>query len=77
MAPAVLLSGYATPIENMPPWLQYATYANPLRFYLIIAKGVFLKAMPFSIVINNIWPMVIIAFFTLSLSTWFFRHRLE
>ena len=77
MAPAVLLSGFATPIENMPTWLQYLTYANPLRYYLVIAKGVFLKAMPLSIVLSNVWPMMIIAFCTLSLSTWFFRHRLE
>lgn len=77
MAPAVLLSGYATPIENMPPWLQYFTYANPLRYYLVIAKGVFLKSMPFDIVLSNVWPMLIIALFTLSLSAWFFRHRLE
>jgi ABC-2 type transport system permease protein len=77
MAPAVLLSGFATPVENMPSWLQYITYANPLRYYLVIAKGVFLKAMPLSIVLNNVWPMIIIAFFTLSLSTWFFRHRLQ
>lgn len=77
MAPAVLLSGYATPIENMPSWLQTVTYANPLRYYIIIAKGVFLKTMPLSIILSNVWPMIIIAFFTLSLSTWFFRHRLE
>ncbi len=77
MAPAVLLSGYATPIENMPTWLQNVTYANPLRFYLVIAKGVFLKDMPFDIVLSNVWPMMLIATFTLSLSTWFFRHRLQ
>lgn len=77
MAPAVLLSGYATPIENMPDWLQVITYANPLRYYLVIAKGVFLKDMPLSVVLSNVWPMMIIAFFTLSISTWFFRHRLE
>lgn len=77
MAPAVLLSGYATPIENMPDWLQKLTYVNPLRYYLVIVKGVFLKTMPFDIVLSNVWPMVLIATFTLSLSTWFFRHRLE
>lgn len=77
MAPAILLSGYATPIENMPTWLQYVTYANPLRYYLIIVKGIFLKTMPFSIVFMNVWPMALIALFTLSFSTWFFRRRLD
>lgn len=77
MTPAVLLSGFATPIENMPDWLQVVTYANPLRYYLIVAKGVFLKAMPLNIVLNNTWPLLIIAAFTLTGATWFFRRRLE
>lgn len=77
MSPAVLLSGFATPIENMPYWLQIVTYANPLRYYLVIAKGSFLKAMPMDIVLSNVWPMAIIALCTLTGATWFFRHRLE
>jgi ABC-2 type transport system permease protein len=77
MSPSVLLSGFATPIENMPHWLQYITYANPLRYMMVITKGVFLKAMPFSSVIHNIWPMMLIACVTLSGATWLFRRRLE
>ena len=77
MTPAVTLSGYATPIENMPQWLQNATLVNPLRYYLVIAKGTFLKDMPVHIVLENIWPMALIAIFTLSGAGWFFRRRLE
>jgi ABC-2 type transport system permease protein len=77
MSPAVLLSGYATPIENMPVWLQYVTYANPLRYFLVIVKGLFLKAMPVNVVLENTWPMAIIAIFTLTCSTWLFRSKLE
>lgn len=76
MSPAVLLSGFATPIENMPEWLQIATYLNPLRYYLVIVKGVMLKAMPFEIVFNNIWPMALIAISNLTAATWFFHKRL-
>ncbi len=76
MSPSVLLSGFATPIENMPTWLQYVTYINPLRYMLVIARGQFLKNVPFDIVINNIWPMALIALFTLTASTWFFRRKL-
>ena len=43
--PAVLLSGFISPIDNMPVILQYLTYLNPLRFFLVIAKGVLLKNM--------------------------------
>ena len=77
MSPAVLLSGFATPIENMPEWLQTVTYLNPLRYFLIISKGIFLKAMPFHIVWHNAWPLILIAIGSLSGATWFFRHRLE
>lgn len=77
LSPAMVLSGFATPIENMPAWLQPFTYAVPLRYFLIISKGLFLKDLPASIVFNNLWPMVLIGIVTLSLSGWFFRHRLE
>lgn len=76
MTPAVTLSGYATPIENMPQWLQEVTVVNPLRYYLVIAKGLFLKDMPARIVLEHIWPMAIIACFTLTGASWFFRRRL-
>ncbi len=76
ISPSVSLSGFATPIENMPVWLQYLTYANPLRYFLVIAKGTFLKAMPASIVLDNTWQMALIAIFTLSTATWFFRKGL-
>lgn len=77
LSPAVSLSGFATPIENMPEWLQVFTYVIPLRYFLVIAKASFLKSMPFDLVWSNTWPMILIAVFTLSCSTWLFRHRLE
>lgn len=77
MSPAVLLSGYATPIETMPRWLQIIDYANPLSYFLIIVKGVFLKEMSFNIILSNTWPMAVIAFFNLTGAAWFFRKRLE
>jgi len=77
MSPAVLLSGYATPIENMPEWLQTFTLINPLRYYLVVAKGVFLKNMPATVVFDNTWPMALIACFTLTASALLFRRRLQ
>ncbi|HXM05693.1 MAG TPA: ABC transporter permease [Chthoniobacterales bacterium] len=76
LLPATLLSGYAAPIENMPDWLQPFTYANPLRYIMVVIKGVFLKDMPPLEILNNTWPMAIIAVFTLTLATWLFRRRL-
>lgn len=77
MSPAILLSGFATPIENMPHWLQVVTYFNPLRYYLVVAKGIFLKAMPLGVVLQNTWPLVLIALFTLTGATLFFKSKLE
>ncbi|MBI5274316.1 MAG: ABC transporter permease [Chlamydiales bacterium] len=77
MMPAVLLSGYATPVENMPTWLQPFTNIIPLKYMLIISKGLFLKAMPLNIVLSNVWKMFVIAIFTIAGAGWFFRRRLE
>lgn len=73
MLPSVLLSGFATPIENMPTWLQPVTYLMPLKYMLINTKGIFLKAISADIVFGNVWPMAIIAAFTLLTAGLFFR----
>ena len=75
--PAITLSGYAAPIENMPQWLQVITYANPMRYFMVILKGSFLKDMPGDVIWNNTWPMGVIALFTLTGAGWFFKRRLE
>jgi ABC-2 type transport system permease protein len=77
MVPMVLLSGFASPVENMPDWLQTLTLANPVRHFIVIVKGVFLKAMPPGEVLDNLWPLVGIATGTLSAATWLFRRRTE
>ena len=77
LVPAVTLSGYAAPVENMPAWLQTATWFNPLKHALITLKGLFLKDMPFANVWANTWPLLIIGSLTLVLSGWFFSRRLE
>lgn len=63
--PAVLLSGFISPIDNMPVILQYLTYLNPLRFFLVIAKGVLLKNMDMYHVLINLIPLALIAVLTL------------
>jgi ABC-2 type transport system permease protein len=77
LVPAVTLSGYASPVENMPGWLQAATWFNPLKHALITLKGLFLKDMPFIDVWANTWPLLIIGAATLILSGCFFSRRLE
>jgi ABC-2 type transport system permease protein len=77
ITPAVLLSGFATPIENMPQWLQPLTLINPLRYFLVVVRGVFLKALPASEIARNALPLCAIAAVTLSSAAWLFRRRME
>jgi ABC-2 type transport system permease protein len=77
MSLSVVLSGFATPIENMPDWLQVIAQANPMRWFMVIVRGLFLKGMPVDDVMANTWPMAIIAIITLSAATVLFRKRME
>jgi ABC-2 type transport system permease protein len=56
--------------------LQAVTLVNPLRYIMVIVKGIFLKQMPGGIVFENLWAMLAIAVITLSFATLFFRRRL-
>jgi len=77
MIPATLMSGFATPIDNMPGWLQPVTYLNPLRYFIIIVRGVFLKGLPLDEMLRNTVPLALIALVTLSAAAWMFRRRME
>jgi len=76
MMPAVLLSGFISPIEDMPVALQYLTYLNPVRFFMVLSRGIFLKGMGVSDVIANIIPLLIIALITLTLAGRTFKRKL-
>lgn len=54
--PCVLLSGFIFPISNMPVIIQYLTYLNPLRYFLIVIRGVFLKGIGLEI----LWPQMLL-----------------
>ena len=40
---SMLTSGFFTPVANMPPFLQYLTLLNPMRFFLVIVRGIMMK----------------------------------
>ena len=52
--PAVLLSGFISPIEDMPLFWQYLTWLNPVRFFMVLTRGIFLKGMGFQDVFKDI-----------------------
>lgn len=77
MIPATLMSGFATPVDNMPVWLQYVSLGDPLRWFIIIVRGLFLKGLPLEIMLRATLPLALIALVTLSAAAWLFRRRME
>jgi len=77
MVPAVILSGFATPIENMPTVVQWITYVDPLRYFLVVLRGVFLEGNTAPMLVNYYWPMAVIGIVSLSFAAWLFRHRMN
>ncbi len=75
--PAFTLSGFAFPIENMPEWIQYLTYANPLRYFLVIIRGVFLKGNGLDILWPQMLALGILGTFMIVLSSLRFQKRLK
>jgi ABC-2 type transport system permease protein len=52
--PAIVFSGFGFPIATMPLWLQYCTYLSPLRYFLIVLRGTYLKGVG----MNILWPQM-------------------
>lgn len=74
--PAILLSGLVFPIDNMPQAVQYITYLNPLRYFIIVVQDVFLKGVG----LDFLWPQMVgmatLGLLLLSSSVLGFRKRL-
>jgi ABC-2 type transport system permease protein len=77
LVPAIILSGFATPIANMPELVQDLTYANPMRYFLAIVRGVFLQGDGITNLWSQYWPLVLIAAFSMASAAWLFRHRMQ
>jgi ABC-2 type transport system permease protein len=77
LVPAIILSGFSTPIANMPPLVQKLTLLNPMRYFLVILRGVFLEGASMSLLWSQYWPMAVIGLINLTLAARLFRHRLH
>jgi ABC-2 type transport system permease protein len=71
--PAVLLSGFMFPIANMPEAVQWLTYLNPLRYFLVIVRGVFLKGVGPSTLWPQMLALTVLGFLMLGLAVRRFR----
>ncbi|MBN2374004.1 ABC transporter permease [bacterium] len=77
MMPALLLSGFAFPIRNMPVLVQYLTYLNPLRYFIEIVRGVFLKGTGISVLWPQMVALLIFGISVLGMSVLRFHKRLD
>jgi ABC-2 type transport system permease protein len=75
MMPAMMLSGFSSPVQNMPGWLQPIAMINPLTHFLVITRGIFLREMTADLVVQRLWPMALSAIVTMSAASWLFRRR--
>ncbi|MGO9893748.1 MAG: ABC transporter permease [Bryobacteraceae bacterium] len=75
--PAFMLSGFAFPIRNMPVVVQWLTYLNPLRYFIEILRGIFLKGVG----VATLWPqmsaLAVFGVVVLGLSTVRFHKSLD
>jgi len=77
VGPAVILSGFATPIENMPWMLRQLTLLNPTRYFLVILRAEFLEGATLPLLWPQYWPMALIGVVNMAFAVWLFRHRLQ
>jgi ABC-2 type transport system permease protein len=75
--PFILTSGFATPTENMPLWLQAVAEVNPLKHYLLVVQGSFFKSLSVAEAVTHLWPLLPIAAVTLTVASLSVRSRLQ
>jgi len=75
--PAFILSGFVFPLENLPAWIQYLTYINPLRYFLVIIRGVFLKGNGLDILWPQMLALAILGGLMILMSSLRFQKRLK
>ena len=74
--PTVLLSGFAYPIANMPQIIQWSTFLNPLRYFMVIVRSIFLKGVGLDVLWMQLLPLFIIGMIVISVSALRFRKSL-
>lgn len=75
--PAMLLSGFAFPIENMPEPAQWLTLINPLRYYMVVIRGIFLKGVGVAALWQQLVGLAVIGVIVLTIAMMRFRKTLE
>jgi drug efflux transport system permease protein len=75
--PALLLSGFAFPIRNMPDSVQFLTYLNPLRYFMKIVRDLFLKGVGIESFWQEVVALAVFGIAILGLSALRFQKKLD
>lgn len=75
--PAFMLSGFSFPIRNMPQAVQWVTYFNPMRYFMEVVRGIFLKGVGLEILWPQILALAVLGTSILTLSALRFKKRLD
>ncbi len=75
--PAITFSGFGYPIASMPQWMQTLTYLDPLRYFLIVIRSVYLKGAGFGILWPQLAALAGIGVFMLTVSVFRFHKSLD
>jgi len=76
MFPMMILSGFAFPIANMPLFFQDLSYLSPVRYFLVIIRGIFLKGSGLDVLWPQVLPLAGLALLIFTVSVLRFRRTL-
>jgi ABC-2 type transport system permease protein len=77
LMPSIFLGGFFFPIEAMPGWLQVTTYVIPLRYMLVVIRGIILKGVGIKVLYQEVAAMIVFGVAIMLLAASRFRKRLE
>jgi ABC-2 type transport system permease protein len=77
LLPSIFLSGFFFPLAAMPTWLQLVSYVVPLRYFLIIVRGIVLKGVGFSALWPEVMALGAFALVVMSAAVMRFRKSLD
>jgi ABC-2 type transport system permease protein len=75
--PAIIFSGFGTPISSMPPWLQKLTYLDPLRYFQVVLRSLYLKGVGLDVLWPQMAAMAAFGVVTLAFSVFRFQKSLD
>ena len=75
--PSIFLSGFFFPLEAMPPFLQWVSYAIPLRYYLVVIRALLLKGVGIEAIQSEVIALAIFGVVAMGVASLRFRKRLD